>query len=307
MKDKFLLKNLKTQTKIAGLALLISLFALISVTVASYIMVKQAAPDNRVGLIFFCIFTVVLIIVTVLSLTLSRLISRPISRLTVEVGKINEENLQYRIPVESADEIGVLTMAFNKMADNLYMYTQHIIELVHTKNELESAAYIDTLTGLFNRRYYMEFSLIHLNRAFRQNGYAFFIMIDVDHFKRVNDTYGHQVGDEVLKQIARRIKDTVRSYDLLARYGGEEFVLLITDVGVGDARDLVERIRFNICSSPIMVEKIPITISASFGMVQISSADDLDAAIALADKAMYRAKNEGRNRTVFFSEDKGWQ
>jgi len=170
--------------------------------------------------------------------------------------------------------------------------------------ELEKMANMDSLTGIFNRRHFMEYALMQIEKSKRSNSNSFVVIFDLDHFKKVNDNYGHIAGDEMLKSIVERVKSTIRPYDLFARYGGEEFILFFTDVNEIVVQNLVERIRQVISKEPVEFDGMRIPITASFGIAFVTPFNNLDTAIKLADKALYRAKDEGRNRVVFYTNTK---
>jgi diguanylate cyclase (GGDEF)-like protein len=166
--------------------------------------------------------------------------------------------------------------------------------------DLTQAAYTDSLTGLYNRRHFMELSTAHLERAKRYNSSCFMMIMDLDHFKNVNDAHGHLIGDEVLKNIAKLLKKALRSYDLLARYGGEEFVVFIADSNKDAVLSLSERIRTSIEKNPYVDEagnKICCTVS--IGVARNSPDYDVTALLDVADSKLYTAKELGRNRVVF--------
>jgi len=138
-----------------------------------------------------------------------------------------------------------------------------------------------------------------MDRVGRQNSESFVIIFDLDHFKSVNDEHGHQSGDMTLKEIARRVPSTLRQYDIFARYGGEEFIIFVAGIEKEAAVQLAERIRQKIAEKEISVKDSSITVTASFGIAPAAPVNDLEGAIALADKALYKAKEQGRNRVVF--------
>ena len=162
-------------------------------------------------------------------------------------------------------------------------------------------AYSDTLTGLPNRRALDERLEAEVISA-RRNNYSFaVIMMDLDGFKAVNDTYGHDVGDEVLKEFASRIRSTVRGADLACRYGGEEFVVVMPDTDIGVATMVAERIRRRVAGDlfPIHKGEKSIEVTISIGIAARSTPEDTAAMILKrADEALYRAKRDGRNRVV---------
>lgn len=164
--------------------------------------------------------------------------------------------------------------------------------------ELRMTAMFDGLTGLKNRRAYDDDAKREWERTKRQNSCFVLIMVDVDHFKKVNDTYGHAVGDVALVAVARSLQASIRSNDFAYRFGGEEFVVLLTDCSPENALSAVERSRVGIEKLEIQVPEGVLRITASFGVAfhQHPSPGDIEALLETADKLLYQAKNEGRNR-----------
>ncbi|OYP31063.1 GGDEF domain-containing protein [Rhodopirellula sp. MGV] len=155
----------------------------------------------------------------------------------------------------------------------------------------------DVLTGTMNKRYLLEVMEREIARAVRQQSLLSVTMLDIDHFKSINDTYGHLIGDEVLKQFGGRVANVSRCDDLLARYGGEEFCLLMAGTDLAEACEIAERCRQVVANTPFQTEVGPLDISASFGVAcldpvrAISTLDFLQ----LADQKLYDAKSAGRN------------
>ena len=174
------------------------------------------------------------------------------------------------------------------------------IKNINLRKQLEEIANKDTLTAILNRRYFMELAIAQVQRSLRTGGNCFIVIYDLDRFKAVNDKYGHLAGDKVLKEIAQRVKQSIRLYDLFGRYGGEEFIILMPDIDKANVINAVERIREDICKSPVEFEGKAIRIAASFGIAYAAPFVDLDTAIRQADEALYQAKKTGRNRTVFY-------
>lgn len=167
--------------------------------------------------------------------------------------------------------------------------------------ELYEAATMDPLTKISNRRTFMDRSLGELALARRNNYYVHTIMVDADHFKRVNDTWGHQCGDMVLKEIARILKEEKRESDLLARYGGEEFVLLLSGIGPEDAKKSAERFRQAVERHHFSWKDtiIPVTISLGLASKQGEAIGKIEEMIAECDRLLYVAKESGRNQVAF--------
>ncbi|MCL1986166.1 MAG: GGDEF domain-containing protein [Betaproteobacteria bacterium] len=167
--------------------------------------------------------------------------------------------------------------------------------------KLKEMASKDVLTGILNRRYFMELSLMQLERALRAGSECFIVIFDMDYFKTINDNYGHLAGDKVLEETAQRVKKIIRPYDLFARYGGEEFIILMPDIDKANVLNATERIRLDLCREPVDFEGGKIPVSASFGVACAAPMNDIDQATKFADMALYQAKNEGRNRVVFYT------
>ena len=161
-----------------------------------------------------------------------------------------------------------------------------------------SMAITDSLTGLYNR-HFLDAHLNNMVNSSINNKKSFSVMIlDMDHFKAVNDTYGHDAGDEILKALTKRIIDSIRSSDLAARIGGEEFMVLLPETNIADAYILADRIRAKIGTTPFVVShEIELTKTISIGIAELNlSGDNAAAMIKRADNALYEAKNTGRNK-----------
>ncbi|GAA2368762.1 hypothetical protein Cme02nite_73480 [Catellatospora methionotrophica] len=169
---------------------------------------------------------------------------------------------------------------------------------------LRTAAITDQLTGLYNRRFFKEMIDVEAERSDRRGLPLSLVLIDLDHFKEVNDTYGHTVGDAVLTDVGQRLRREVRGSDLLCRYGGEEFVCLLPGTGAQAAYELAERLRQTLRSTPVIVPGMaePVLLTASLGVATaepgLRGRVDTDALINEADQAVYRAKALGRDRVV---------
>ena len=178
-------------------------------------------------------------------------------------------------------------------------------ELLAAQAQLSALANHDSLTDLWNRRVILERLNQELARAEREKSPLGLILLDIDHFKRINDTLGHSRGDEVLQHVAQRLTETLRPYDCIGRYGGEEFLIVVPNCNMHETFKLAERIRKAICDQPVVSADGPIAVSASFGATAIlaEQAADPKALIVAADRALYRAKESGRNRVEWGFSD----
>ena len=170
------------------------------------------------------------------------------------------------------------------------------VELAAKKNlekKLKQQVSRDYLTGLYNRRFFYGALKTELSRARRHKKAVSLILFDMDHFKEINDTYGHLSGDEALKSVAKVIAHTLRQEDVFARIGGEEFIVLSPDLDLKKAGVLAERLRLIISEIKFSFNA---SVSASFGIVEVNPEDDVDMVMHLVDQAMYHAKKSGRNR-----------
>jgi len=159
--------------------------------------------------------------------------------------------------------------------------------------EVQRLAITDGLTDTYNRRHFFELAENEFNRARRFQHPVSAIMFDVDHFKQINDTYGHAIGDQVLRVVAERCRESIRDIDILGRYGGEEFAIILPATDLSGALSVAERLRRSIADVPIPTERDDVTITISLGVA--SNAQDVAALVNRADAAMYAAKQAGRN------------
>ncbi len=161
----------------------------------------------------------------------------------------------------------------------------------------EKEAKTDILTGLYNRRAYYEISHKEFNRLLRHNRCLSIIMFDIDHFKEINDTYGHDAGDNVLKAVAEIVKGVIREYDYAFRMGGDEFLVLLPETNEKQALFLAERIRKRIATKKFIEKEDKFYITASFGISQYNHIErSIETIVRRADKALYHVKESGRNR-----------
>ena len=177
-----------------------------------------------------------------------------------------------------------------------------VIEAKQLLHQLRESVLTDALTGLRNRRFLQEYAENLIATMQRRQKNIGLIMCDLDYFKRINDHYGHDAGDWVLRETAQTIRKSIRDSDLVIRFGGEEFLVALLDIETGSALEVGEKIRESVQDAPLMLAKVPIGQTISLGVSELPrDTRDFGQAFKFADLAMYRAKALGRNRTVRFT------
>lgn len=186
-------------------------------------------------------------------------------------------------------------LKIKKLQDEQKRTNELLLELSNT----------DHLTGLFNRRYMMEALDKEVQRSTRKGGNLSLIMLDIDHFKTVNDRFGHLQGDVVLQKVSLQLQKELRNYDCAARYGGEEFVAILPDSTLKEAVFVADRIRLSVQSTKFNgpLDKLSLTVSLGVACFSPQDSPTVDGFIKLADDALYRAKANGRNRVEFHDKD----
>ncbi len=177
-------------------------------------------------------------------------------------------------------------------------------QLIAAREEYRFAASHDSLTGLWNRPAILDALRTELARARREQAPVAIALADLDHFKRINDHYGHAAGDQVLREAARRMRSALRLYDPVGRYGGEEFVIVLPGCDTGGALSQAERLRASIGADPMDTSegRIPVTLSLGVAVGAPADGADAESLLRAADEALYRAKNAGRNRVELAAE-----
>lgn len=193
--------------------------------------------------------------------------------------------------------VGLLVVADRLGTMRARMHAQRA-ELAAALERISEMATRDELTGLCNRRCMRELLEAEHGRSARSGQAWSVAILDIDHFKGVNDTFGHAAGDSVLREVATVGAASIRGCDCLARWGGEEFVLLLRDVGLAGALVVAERVRRAVQEARIAVDGTPIRVTVSIGVATHGSVEGVDTTMSRADSALYRAKAEGRNRVV---------
>lgn len=207
----------------------------------------------------------------------------------------------------SGDHRHVVIQASGYYQQGRFVYSRATVfdltERKRLEEKLRAQAMTDPLTGVFNRRYLQSQASIEMSRGLRHETSLSLIAIDIDHFKRINDEYGHDAGDEVLKRFTSVVSGLLRQEDLLCRVGGEEFAILLPNTAIPQAQQIAERIRATIDTHEMTIEhegsQQTLHITASFGVTHVAlNETSLKAALQRADKSLYEAKENGRNRIV---------
>lgn len=203
----------------------------------------------------------------------------------------------YKTPVWPAFAINLLIHII--LIAPTYQTYKLIDELHFVRSKLYQSAITDYLTQVYNRQHFIEYLEWHFASA-RRWGLPFaVILLDIDHFKAINDRYGHEAGDEALRVVSAMCQAQVRQTDIFARYGGEEFSFLLAQITAEQALAFAERICVSIGQAPINCGKVEIPITVSLGVATYHEGlQDIDALLSAADKAMYQAKRQGRNQAV---------
>ena len=262
-----------------------------------------------------------LFVILILSFWLYRMLVLPMSRLiqhTIEISEGDMEAEDINLG-ERQDEIGILAKHFNIMHHTIKRQIAELKahrktleqevkartkELEEANRKLDVISRTDELTALPNRRDMLRTIDNEIQRVSRTRKPFCFIFIDIDHFKNVNDTYGHACGDEVLKHVASTIRNLLRKYDVLARYGGEEFLTLLPETDLEGARTVAERFRKTIEDSNVIFGKNTIKVTITLGVAEYDHALGADRSIQLADRALYEGKETGRNKVIVWNPER---
>ncbi len=239
--------------------------------------------------------SVLLLSIGLIAYVLGIAIVRPLDRLTIGAAQVAGGDLEVDLPVVTRGELGSLTRVFNDM----------VARLRHGREELERLSVTDGLTGLYNRNHLMETITKEVARSDRQEEPFAAMMIDLDHFKKYNDTHGHLGGDKILVKMSAIFSDCIREVDYAARYGGEEFLILLPGTDLEGGVEVAERIRNRLADTKLDDEKKKVGITLSIGVAEFPRhGDTAQTIIAAADAALYQAKRRGRNRVARASATK---
>jgi diguanylate cyclase (GGDEF)-like protein len=222
---------------------------------------------------------------------LSDSFTRPLRRLAQAASEVSRGNYDVQLPLTHQDELGEVSQAFNTMAEHLKENFAKVSDMANR----------DGLTGLYNARFFHEAFSRELERTKRTGRPLSLLLFDVDFFKRINDGYGHPMGDQILQHISKIAQSVLRGYDMLARYGGEEFIAMLTDTSGPQGLLLAERLRKTVEQRPFVTEDgTVIKATISVGVAGAQAPYDKKEAISRADQALYKSKHTGRNKVALF-------
>lgn len=251
-----------------------------------------------VGLVAF-----LLCIIGLAAYLLGVTIVRPLNRLIGGADKVARGDLEVDLPVQGGGELGFMTKVFNNMVHRLRQSRDELDKMNSTlkkrNKKLHELSVTDSLTGLHNHKHLMEKIASEVTRSERHNHPFAVLMIDIDYFKKYNDTYGHQAGDDVLRRMASIFMESIRSSDYAARYGGEEFMILLPETGMDEALQGAKRIRKQLARETFGDDKKKIPITISMGVATYPEhGEDPETLVSKADAALYQAKKAGRDRVI---------
>ena len=207
-----------------------------------------------------------------------------------------------------AQSLSALVTRISELEARVAQLQRENIDLIMKNRVLAEVSARDALTGLYNRWYVMEKIESEMNRSLRHGSPVALLMLDIDHFKRINDSFGHAAGDQVLKSFGQVLRESCRVYDVPGRYGGEEFCIILPETRIGSTTAVAERIRQRLAASRFDVGTDRVAITASIGIAGMDADGGIVSSAALierADRALYSAKNNGRNRVEVWPSEIG--
>lgn len=279
------------ETKEKTIALIESFILSLENRTASKLELFYNNVDSLYKKLYFLIFLGLIIFILTFWLIYKKILN-PIDGLTKNIILFKENKKDSFDFKYYNDEIGFLINNFFEMKQTIDKNIE----------KLQYNASYDFLTKIFNRKTYFEISEEIFELSKRQNEPFSILLIDIDHFKRINDTYGHLIGDEVLKFVSSNISKLLRKSDILGRYGGEEFIVTLPNTKLDNAKTIAEKINKYIYDNHYVNETYNFQLSVSVGIAQIKKETNLTDLIHKADEALYKAKNSGRNRVVVYEE-----
>lgn len=252
---------------------------------------------------------------------IKKYLGRPLEEFTLKIQQQNTQSpqpIELEIPWTDKNELLILKDSYNQMIQRLNGHQHELLklnqeldekvkartfDLEQAKESAEKLAYSDPLTHLSNRRAFFDFGQQMLDQSYQQKTPLSLIMLDIDYFKKLNDTYGHALGDKALQAFANTLQNHLRPADLLGRLGGEEFAVLLPNTAETEALAIAQTLRQQISQIELEHNQQFIQFTVSLGVVESNlESTNIDALLAQADKALYVSKNKGRNQVTAYSE-----
>lgn len=262
---------------------------------------KTQRESNKIVIYIFIITSILLFIFIIYLYKRAKLLSKRLSDPIIHLAHDTKDITKYKSDIKTnITEIDMLLENFSIMIDTVTLNHDNLEKQVEERTkELKLLASIDPLTKLYNRRYFTEVSGNILDLTKRNKQSLSIVMIDIDKFKNVNDTYGHNLGDNVLVLVSKKLQETSRESDIICRWGGEEFVILLPDTNIEGAVVIAEIIRIEIEKMSILIynnKELKFTVSIGVSQVKNEKDINIETSINKADKALYEAKESGRNK-----------
>lgn len=261
----------------------LSIFAVIIFFLLTYFFIEKVEIERNIKEAFSIFITLVLIYLVLWFYFFKKYLIEPINKLIYQISEhITYKDLEREIFIDTKiEEIKLLEKAFN-LKNKI---------LLDSYKKLEELSYIDSLTGIYNRRKFDEYSKFIVTDAQRYNHIFSIVVIDMNKFKLINDTYGHDIGDKVLVFFTQLIVSSIRETDFLFRMGGDEYYLLLNNTDLNEASIIVKKLEQKLLDSEFIYKNIQIIISASFGIAQYKlDGDNINQLVIIADNRMYENK-----------------
>lgn len=262
---------------------------------------RQQALSRQLTLLLLAIFLLALVPI-IFNLMLAQRFANRLRALVRSTQQISRGDLDARLDTESNDEFGQIGQATNHMLNSLKALTFSKTELEdivrQRTEELHHQALHDALTGVLNRRALTERLDEEIQRSTRHGYPLTLLFLDFDHFKQINDQYGHTAGDQILQEACQVLSSCIRESDVLARYGGEEFAIILTDTALDASEELAQRLKQSFAAHFLQHSILEKPLTISIGLAALSPSDTLTQLFTRADTALYDAKNSGRDRIV---------
>jgi len=255
-----------------------------------------------IGILWLFLF-VILFISSILMYALRQSIVNPVEEVTIAMQNLTEGNKSFYFNTYNKDDLmGKMVIAFNNLRRYMIKsdYTEALLDIKDKKvDNYEKLSYVDPLTGLFNRRKYMESLKIEIEKSNKSDIPLSLLAIDLDKFKHINDSFGHDAGDHVLKVFADSLRRTLKDSAIVTRTGGEEFAVILPDVSKEEAIKISEKILMSTREMDFDFIHKDLSLTVSIGLAEYNDSGTVDEFTKIADEKLYEAKHTGRNMVCY--------